>query len=237
MEQAYIEIKRRIITLELAPGQRIDDYELSVELEFSRTPIREAILRLAAEGLVDMRTKGGCIVRPIDLIDITHLFEAHVVLAKAVARLAARRVTPAELERMASVAAQIRAAIERRDYLAITSSNAQLHRLEAAAAHNQNLQSMADSIHDQAQRLSYVCFGGAGGDRGADLDEHFRKVCGHHDAMRAALAAHDADAAETIATEHVRLFRERVKAFLDTDALGGFELSDADLAGVSFSGS
>src|SRR6516165_6390823 len=234
MERAYNEIKRRIITLELAPGQRIDDYELSLEHPFSRTPIREAIFRLAAEGLIDMPTKAGFIVRPIDLIDITHLFEAHLVLAKAVARLAAKRVTPPEIEQMAGVAEEIRSAIERRDYLAITSSNAQLHRLEAAAAHNRHLQSMADTIHDQGQRLAYLCFGGAGGDRSTNLDEHFRKVCAHHDAMLAALGAHDTDAAERIAIEHVQLFRERAQAFVDSGALRGFALSDAELAAVSF---
>ena len=74
MEQAYAELKRRIITLELKPGQRLDDYELSQELKFSRTPVREAIFLLGAEGWVDIRSKAGFIVRPLDLVDIAHFF-------------------------------------------------------------------------------------------------------------------------------------------------------------------
>lgn len=232
MRQAYDEIKRRIITLELKPGQRLDDYDLSVELKISRTPVREAIFLLGSEGLVDIRTKAGFIVHPLDLLDITHLFEAHVVLAKAVARLAARRATEAGLEAMRATAREVESAIERRDYLAITASNARLHRLEAAAARNQHLQAMAESIHDHGQRLAYLCFGGAGGEWG-ELDEHFRKVRRHHEQMLAALAAHDSERAEKIATEHVRLFRNRVQAFLVSETIEGFALSDEELETVS----
>ena len=233
MERAYGEIKRRIITLGLAPGQRIDDHKLGREHALSRTPIREAVFRLAAEGLVEIRQNEGFFVRSLDLMDITHLFEAHLVLAKAVARLAAKRATPAEIDRMAGVGLDIRSAIDRRDYLAITSSNAELHRLEAAAAHSGYLQSMVDRIYDQEQRLAYLCFGGAGHDQRASLNEHFQKVRRQHDDMLAALAARDGDAAERIATAHVMLFRDRAQAFLDGDGLREFEISGAELAAVS----
>ncbi|MCP9485726.1 MAG: GntR family transcriptional regulator [Gaiellaceae bacterium MAG52_C11] len=235
MQRAYDEIKRRIITLELEPGERIDDYQLSVELAFSRTPVREAIFLLGAEGLVDIRTKAGFIVRPLDLIDITHLFEAHVVLAKAVARLAASRATAADLELLSKQAAVVRAAIDARDYLAITAANAVLHRLEATAARNKHLESMAESIHDQGQRLAYLCFGGGGGEW-SELSEHFDAVCKHHDEMIAALTAHDADEAERVSTAHVRLFRQRVQRYLDSDAIKDFTLTDEDFALVSLAG-
>lgn len=233
MQQAYDEIKRRIITLELQPGQRLDDYELSVELEFSRTPVRESIFRLGAEGLVDIRSNAGFIVRPLDLLDIASLFEAHIVVAKAVATLAAKRVTPKELEAMSVVAREIEDAIERRDYLAITALNARLHRLEAAATKNRHLQAIAESVYDQEQRLAYLCFGGAGGDE-RRLDEHFKKVRAHHRKMIAALKEGDPETAERIVTAHVRLFRKRVQSYLESDAVEGFALSDEDLAGVSF---
>jgi len=232
MQRAYDEIKRRIITLELEPGERIDDYQLSVELAFSRTPVREAIFLLGAEGLVDIRTKAGFVVRPLDLVDITHLFEAHVVLAKAVARLAASRATAADIALLSMQAAVVRVAIQDRDYLAITAANAELHRLEAAAARNQHLESMAESIHDQGQRLAYLCFGGGGGEWG-ELSEHFDAVCTQHDEMIAALTAHDADEAERVSTAHVRLFRRRVQRYLDSDAIKNFTLTDEDFALVS----
>lgn len=229
MEQAYSELKRRIITLELNPGQRLDDYELSLELNFSRTPVREAIFLLAAEGWVDIRSKAGFIVRPLDLVDIAHLFEAHIVLAKAVARFAATRVTPDQLKVMWGAVAEVEDAVRRRDYLSITAANADLHRLEASATHNQILQKMAESVHDLGQRLAYLCFGGAGGRN--DLEQHFETVMAQHRAMISALEAGDPRAAEAIAVQHVRLFRKRVQDFMASEI--EFELSDEELAGIA----
>lgn len=236
METAYTELKQRIITLELKPGERLDDYQLSRGLKVSRTPVREAIFLLVAEGLVDIRAKAGFFVRPLDLLDIAHLFEAHIVLAKAFARLAATRVTPAELDTMAEKAAEVETHIAHRDYLAITRSNGELHRLEAAATHNQIIRKMADSVHDQGERLAYLCFGG-GDQEPPDLGDHFDQVIGHHSAMLDALGRSDAAAAERIAAEHVQLFKVRVQQYLDSDAIAGFEITDGDLASVSFDGS
>lgn len=233
MELAYAEIKRRIITLELKPGERLDDYQLSVELTFSRTPVREAIFLLAAEGLVDIRSKAGFIVRPLDLLDIAHLFEAHIILAKALARLAAARVTEDELAAMERKAIEVGENIARRDYLGITATNADLHRLEAAATHNEIIQKMADSVHDQGQRLAYLCFGGVEREP-TDLSRHFDEVTSHHIGMIDALRRRDAKAAEGIAVEHVQLFKRRVQRFLDAGEIAGFRLTAADLRGVAF---
>lgn len=229
MEQAYDAIKRRIITLELGPGERVDDYQLSIELELGRTPVREAIFLLAAEGLIDM--KAGMIVRPLDLLDIAHLFEAHIVVAKATARLVAVRSTPQALAEIEKAAGRVERAIAQRDYLAITSENAKLHRAEAVAAQNDHLRTMADKIHDQGQRLAYLCFGGGGGWDG--LDEHFEKVKRDHLALLDAYRRRDPDDAEQIATDHVRLFRDRVKVFLDSPAVDALQFSEGDLAPVA----
>lgn len=233
MDIAYAEIKRRIITLELRPGQRLDDYQLSAELNFSRTPVREAIFLLAAEGLVDIRSRAGFTVRPLDLLDIAHLFEAHLVLAKALARLAAARVTSDQLVAMELKAAEVAENIARRNYLGVTAANADLHRLEAAATNNEIIQKMADSVHDQGQRLAYLCFGGVAS-QPADLGRHFEEVTSHHTGMIDALRRRDARTAERIAVDHVGLFKRRVQRFLDADEIDGFRLTAADLRAVAF---
>lgn len=232
MERAYDEIKRRIVALELAPGTRIDDHEISMELKLSRTPVREAIFRLGAEGFVELRSKEGFVVRPMDLLDIAHLFEAHIMLAKTVARLAAHRVTTEQLEELRVATAQVNEATEARDYLAMAFHNARLHRLEGKAAHNVHIQAMAKSIHDHGQRLAYLCYGGSGAYHGSRLVEHLRKVSRHHELMLAALGRHDADAAETIAVEHVQLFRRRVQDFLESDIVADMTFTDGDFDSV-----
>ena len=228
MEQAYADLKNRIITLDLKPGERLDDYDLSRELKFSRTPIREAIFLLGAEGWVDIRSKAGFIVRPLDLADVSNLFETHIILAKAVARLAALRITPDELAAIHATSDRISAAIDKRDYLTITAENAELHKLESAASHNSILQGMAESVHEQGQRLAYLCFGGSGVKK--NLDDHFRRVIGDHQDMLTALERHDPEMAEKVALHHVRLFRTRVQDFLETEV--DFQLTDDDLAGA-----
>jgi len=212
MEQAYDEIKRRIVTLELLPGQRLDDVELSNELALSRTPIREAIFLLGSEGLIDVKSNAGIIVRPLDLLDIAQLIEMQFVIVKAVSRLAAERIDPNQLRQLRSAADEVEAAIKNRDALAITSSNADFHKIEATAAGNSRLLAVVRSIEDERQRLAYLCFGGTR--PWEDLGDHFRKVVRDHQWLIEAYDAHDPDRAEKTAVSHVLLYRDRILQYL-----------------------
>jgi DNA-binding GntR family transcriptional regulator len=230
MQQAYDEIKRRIVTLELRPGQRIDDVELATQLALSRTPIREAIFLLGSEGLIDVNSDIGIIVRPVGLTDISHLIEMQFVVAKTVARLAATRMRPDQLNELRLAAAAVEAAIERRDPLAITSTNATFHRVEAASVDNSRLEGVARTLEDERQRLAYVCFGGTR--EWGRLDEHFKKVIVQHASLVKAYEAHDPVAAEVVAVEHVRLFRNRILQYLTSEEIE-FTLSDSELDAIS----
>ena len=231
MEQAYETLKRRIITLDLLPGQRLDDYSLSIELKLSRTPVREALYRLSAEGLVTVRGKSGFVVQTLDIVAIADLFEAHIVLAKAIAHLAAQRATPTDVQAMEKAAGSVVVAIDRRDYLRVTADNADLHRIEAAAAHSRTLHEMSVGIADQEQRLAYLCFGGGRDITG--LDAHFAQVKQHHAALIDAYRTHDPAGAQQIAIEHVRLFRRRVQAYLETESVEAIAFTEAELPAVS----
>jgi DNA-binding GntR family transcriptional regulator len=224
-EEAYTEIKRKIVTLELRPGQRIDDHELSAELEISRTPVREALFRLGSEGLIDIDTTPGFLVKPVGLQDTASLFEAHYVITTAVAMMAARRVTSEQLDELEEAGKVVETAIADRDYFGITAANARLHIAEARVAGNSYIEQMATMIHDQGQRLAYLCFGGSVEFR-EDLERHFRLVVEDHRAFFEALRAHDPGEAVAHAQEHVHRFRGRVQTYMATDAVAGFELGD-----------
>lgn len=226
MERAYGEIRNRFMTLQLAPGKQIDDLQLSRDLGLSRTPVREALFLLASEGLVDVRASGGFVVRPLDLVDITALFEAHIVVAKSVARLVAVRVTDSALAQLREADAAVSAAIDAHDPPGIADANARLHRLEAETAGNEYLCGLAYRIHDQGQRLGYLAFGGR--DERSTLEAHFAKVRRDHTELVEAYAARDPERAEEVATRHVQLFRERIKQFLVADGL-----ADVDLTALS----
>jgi DNA-binding GntR family transcriptional regulator len=225
MEQAYSAIKDRIMTLQVRPGQRLDDIELGEKLGISRTPVREALFRLGSEGLVSVSARGGFTVRAIDLLDIRQLFEAQIVMARAVGRLVALRATGAEISAMRTAADEVDAAINRRAPAEIAASNAALHRLEATAARNNHLKGLAHSLHDQGQRLAYLCFGGEL-DWTDDLTDHFTKVTRDHHDFLDAVVSRDPQAAEGIAARHVHLFRGRVQQFMFSEAMNKVSLAE-----------
>jgi DNA-binding GntR family transcriptional regulator len=231
MDRAYGQIRQRFMTLELRPGDWVDDLKLSEELGLSRTPVREALFLLASEGLVLVLPGGGFAVRSLDLVDISRLFEAHVVAAKAIARLTALRATKSDLKRLRSAEAAVTRAIERRNAAEIAASNGELHRLEAEIAQNEYLERLACRIHDQGQRLGYLAFGGA--DDWSRLSEHFALVQKDHADVMAAYEAKDPDAAEVVATRHVDLFRQRILRFFAASEADAIDLSGDVLSAVA----
>ena len=90
-EQAYHQIRKKILTLELAPGTIINEADLRHELGLGRTPIREALLRLAQQKLVTIVPRRGMFVTDIRLEDIRQLFELRLALERLAGQLAAQR--------------------------------------------------------------------------------------------------------------------------------------------------
>ena len=102
-ERAYLLIRDRIITLKLAPGSVIEEARLRAELELGRTPIREALQRLAHENLVSFVPHRGTFVTDINLTDLRRLTEIRVVMEPYAARLATERAGEADRRAMAEL--------------------------------------------------------------------------------------------------------------------------------------
>ena len=224
MERAYGQIKDRIMTLELAPGAAIDDLSLSEELGVSRTPAREALFRLVSEGLVIVEPgRSGFAVKPLEIFDLSALFEAHMVTARAIARLVAVRRTSSDIAQLRKADSKVIRAIERQRPADVASTNADLHRLEASIANNGYLAGLACSIHDHGQRLGYLAFGGE--TPWERLEDHFLRVRADHTELIQAYQDRDPDHGEAVAARHVHLFRDRILAFMTDDAAGRIDLS------------
>lgn len=232
MERAFAEIKARYMTLRLTPGEWIDDMRLSQELGLSRTPLREALFLLASEGLIRAQPGGGFTVRPLDIADISSLFEAHIVTAKTIARLVANRATPAEITELREANTVVNNAIQRRSAPDIAETNAALHNLEARIARNEYLAILAARIHDEGQRLGYLAFGGAEDWNSHRLDDHFARVSHDHSTLIDAYEARDPDTAEVVAVSHVRLFRERILTYIASSGTDEVELHDDLMASI-----
>jgi DNA-binding GntR family transcriptional regulator len=107
-ERAYATMRDLIVTLRLPPGTALREDELMRDLTLGRTPLREAVKRLALEGLVEVRPRSGTYVTDIEATDIVHIAEVRAELEPAAARLAARRMD----ERLRAVAAQLDADLQ-----------------------------------------------------------------------------------------------------------------------------
>jgi DNA-binding GntR family transcriptional regulator len=98
-EQVYVQLKSEIHDFQLVPGDRFSEAEMGLRLGVSRTPVREALFRLRNEGFLDVESKSGWFVKPIDFAKLEQLYDLRVILELAsVARLCSLSDTPPELE-------------------------------------------------------------------------------------------------------------------------------------------
>jgi DNA-binding GntR family transcriptional regulator len=224
MQEAYDAIKGRIISLQFRPGERLDERRLAAGVRVGRTPIREALFALHAEGLVEVLPNRGVSVRPLMLPDIRDLFQVLALIERFSARLAAPRITADELTALRGAQAEINRAIRARDHLGITYANSRFHRLIFASSGNAYLGRMYDLLNPQSQRLAYLCFSTEPRAR-ASLREHFDQVRADHEAILRHLSRRDPDALEKAVLAHVQLFRERVQGLLETGEAEAFVLA------------
>mgnify|MGYP001942231764 CR=1 FL=1 len=226
-ETAYAELRRRILTLELSGSQKIDEATLVESIGVSRTPVREALHQLSAEGLVEVDPKGGYWISSISLRQCRELIEAQYVLVRATSQLLVERIGETGLEQLSEAVRAVERAAAEKDIPAITCTNAELHILETELTGNSYLLSMAERVYTHLQRLAYLSFGGV--HRGAtwlgDIDDHYSKVHVDHWEYIDALRDRDHQRAEAVAVRHVRLFQTRLASFL----------ADADCANLDFS--
>jgi DNA-binding GntR family transcriptional regulator len=211
-DHAYERLREGILSLRLQPGAPIDEGALVRDLRMSRTPVREALIRLAAEGLVELLPNRGARVADIPLMSLPAFFEALALAQRATHHLAALRRTAADLARIEDEHARF-AGIARRDPAGIPAANRAFHAAIADAAHNAFLAQCYGELLDQGLRLSRftVIYDPP---RGSTRRRHFDTVVADHHALLLAIRRRDAGAAERLAARHADLFRRRVLDFL-----------------------
>lgn len=132
-------LREAILEGRLAPGQKLSVPELARQMGVSRSPVREAILQLVAEGLAVERTRRGVVVAKLSVRDLSEIYEIREVLETLAVRLAARRVRPEQLRAMWAVLEQQRQAIETHNPQLYSQTNHQLHTLISQSSGNPRL--------------------------------------------------------------------------------------------------
>lgn len=140
-------IEEQIATGVRKPGTRLDEQELAAEFGVSRTPIREALIQLAAVGLVEMRPRRGAIVADIGPARLCEIFEVMAELEAMCGRLAARRIGEAEQKELLKAHYACEAARDAQDPDEYYRRNEIFHQRIYAASHNGFLAEQADALH------------------------------------------------------------------------------------------
>lgn len=194
VDQVYLAIRARIADQSLPRGQRLHQEGLAAELGVSRTPVREALRRLAAEGLVEMRTNRGARVVDLDPSDIRMPYEARLVVEPGAARLAAQRRPAEPLEQMAASIAAQRTAIP--DRAATFDANRDFHLALVRGSGNPFLVQIVEQLW--ARSIGTPIY-----EYQAETAARMRADADEHEQILQAVAAGDGRAAEALTRRHV----------------------------------
>ena len=209
---AFDEINRRIITMQYQQGQTLHEKQLIEELGIGRTPIREALPRLAACGILDSHPNGAWTVRPISLQQIKAVFDALEIMEMGVIGLAMRYEPTFHVQQMQAAQREVDAAIAAGDRLALVDANHRFHMCFYDSAHNEYLVHGLCRIRFETKRLAYISYGQPLGEN--DLAEHYEAVGREHAEMMRQLAARDEAGLRQTCRVHLAAFRERIIRYL-----------------------
>jgi DNA-binding GntR family transcriptional regulator len=203
-ERAYFELRDRIVTLRLPPGSALAEDGLMRELEIGRTPLREAIKRLALENLVEVRPRRGTYVTEINVADIVHITEVRAELEGHAAQLAAMRMDDERSGEAEALLAELEE-LDPQDSPALMRIDERVHRLAWEAAGNPYLVDTLERYFALSLRIWYLVL-----DRVPGL---WTAVHDQRDMIQA-LLTRDGPRARELMKEHILAFqREIVVAF------------------------
>jgi DNA-binding GntR family transcriptional regulator len=153
---AYAEIEEMIVTLRLAPGRSISEGELSGLLGMGRTPIREALQRLARERLVSILPRRGIIVSEINVASQLRLLEVRRVLERLIATSAAKRATDDERAQLRKIVAAFEKSARANDDVGFMRIDREFNLLCSQAAHNDFAAGAMSLMHSLSRRFCYL---------------------------------------------------------------------------------
>jgi DNA-binding GntR family transcriptional regulator len=205
-DRIYGELRGRILSLRLQPGSVIDEARLVSDMGTSRTPVREAIIRLVSEGLL-RRDGRQTRVSAFEVNQLRALFEALTLLSRAANRMAAARRNDRHLADIKRAMLEFERQAKSGDEVAINEANHEFHLAVARASDSPFLERAYHDILVESLRLSRQCFLEGEGPKDARAS-HLAKIIDDHRALYEAVKRQDPAEADRVAERHAKLFRE-----------------------------
>lgn len=215
---AYETLRDEILSLELSPGEVLDETSLAERFGMSRSPVREAIIRLAGEDLVVTLSNRSTVVAPIDVQSFPKYVEALDITQRMNTRLAAELRTELDLRNMAKRQKAFVTAVNSGNHLAMSEANMAFHMAIADAGKNPYLAAFYGRLLNQGRRMLHLHFSYLEqGNEGVLLTDE-------HDEMLAAIRDRDVTRADMLAHAHTRQFRDNFLQFMQRNYLSDAEL-------------
>ena len=204
-DRAYRELRDRLVTLRIAPGAPIDEDLIGRELKMGRTPVREAIKRLALENLVTVFPRRGTFASEINITDLAHISDVRAHLESHAAYRAAERITDAQREELTGLLDELQASRGTDDLESLMELDARVHRFIYRCAANPFLEETLGRYFNLSLRIWYLVI-----DR---LPHLFARVHEHQDVLLA-ISAGQPERARDILAAHIATFESEIRSVL-----------------------
>lgn len=209
VQTVYDALKHDIVEMKIPPGAQLDETRLSMRFNMSRTPVREALVRLAADGLVTALPNRNTIVTPIDFSGVPVYFDALTLMYRVTTRLAALRRTEADLVEIRALQDAFARSVEAADAFAMIAVNRDFHLAIAQAGGNRYFTDLFRRLLDEGRRLLRLYY--------SSYDDHLpRRYVDEHGAIIKAIVDRDAALADQLAAEHAGQVVSQLQSFLSS---------------------
>ncbi|MHC2301698.1 GntR family transcriptional regulator [Rhizobium mongolense] len=207
-KNVYETLRNEILALTLAPGQLLDEMTLAERFDMSRSPVREALIRLGADELVVTLSNRSTIVAPIEIATFPKYVEALDIAQRMNTRLAAALRTDTDLKIIAKRQKQFEAAVKTGNHLAMSEANKEFHMAIAHAGRNQYLASFYEKLLSQGQRMLHLHF------EYLERTHEGYLLTDEHTLMLDAIRDKNVDLADELAHAHTRQFQDNFINFM-----------------------
>ena len=211
-QRVYDHLRGEILSGRLAPGAELAEVALSEQLGVSRGPLREAIGRLASEGLVSVRPRRGAVVRSLSKEEFLELYQVREALEMVAVRLAVPRLGAEDVAALEELVATMAAHAERDEVAAFFEANSAFHVRLVEASGNAKLLELYEQLLAQLGRYRL---------RSLTLRGNLGRSVGEHAAILRAAKRGDADRAAHLMSEHIRVPQRSLKSLSDDEFAGG----------------
>jgi len=206
----YEMLRDEILDLKLLPGSPIDEVHLAERFGMSRTPIREALVRLVGEGLIETLPNRSTMVSHIDVLNLHTFYDAITLMYRVTARLAAQYHRPADLGKIRAHQARYAASVFAQDALAMVAANSDLHSAIAEAGRNPYYTNLTLRLLDDGRRILRLYY--------QSFDDRLPpEYVEEHEAMIAAIAARDIELCDRIARAHADQIVRQIRQLFARD--------------------